>query len=224
MCSRSTNLRLTNTPQSHVFSFTIYHDVCFCWKSVISTSAGSFLRGSPARMCLYLHPQLSSFRAPTLWFINLIVATAIFNTLFWVYANFFHEKTDKTRKWPPSVIRRAKHFKCLGKYKQCQRLPTSVFGGKEREGEQVYVQSFFVFSRTSVWFTYRSSLQLIFNNMVPEEKRNLPWWVLRVATTMLLRYVMIQYNCSYNSSCGVFSSFRYCKHCFTESVSRIRAL
>ena len=46
---------------------------------------------------------------------------AIFNTLFWVYVNFFHEKTNKTRKtlevrhfrmirkWPPTVTRRAKH-------------------------------------------------------------------------------------------------------------------
>ena len=40
----------------------------------------------------------------------------IFNTLFWVYANLFHEKTDKTRKyskirkWPPTFTRRAKHY------------------------------------------------------------------------------------------------------------------
>ena len=40
---------------------------------------------------------------------------AILNTLFWVYANLFHEKTDKTRKsppfsYPPKVTRRAKHY------------------------------------------------------------------------------------------------------------------
>ena len=29
---------------------------------------------------------------------------AIFNTLFWVYANLFHEKTDKTRKYSKSAI------------------------------------------------------------------------------------------------------------------------
>ena len=29
---------------------------------------------------------------------------AIFNTLFWVYANCFHEKTDKTRKYSKSAI------------------------------------------------------------------------------------------------------------------------
>ena len=29
---------------------------------------------------------------------------AIFNTLFWVYANLFHEKTDKTREYSKSVI------------------------------------------------------------------------------------------------------------------------
>ena len=29
---------------------------------------------------------------------------AIFNTLFWVYVNFFHEKTDKTRKYSKSAI------------------------------------------------------------------------------------------------------------------------
>ena len=38
-------------------------------------------------LCLYLHPaaQISSFRTPMLWFSLL----TIFNTLFWVYANFF---------------------------------------------------------------------------------------------------------------------------------------
>ena len=46
--------------------------------------------------------QLSSFRAPTLWFIDPTVATC--NTLFWVYANFFHEKMDKTRKYSKSAI------------------------------------------------------------------------------------------------------------------------
>ena len=40
--------------------------------------------------CVYIYSRhLSSFRAPALWFIDLTVATAIFNTLFRVYVNFF---------------------------------------------------------------------------------------------------------------------------------------
>ena len=54
---------------------------------------------------VYIYIQhLSSFRAPTLWFINRIVATTIFNTLFQVYANFFHKKMDKTGKYTKSTI------------------------------------------------------------------------------------------------------------------------
>ena len=43
-------------------------------------------------------------RAPTLWFIDVTVAIAIFKTLFWVYADFFHEKMDTTRKYSKSGI------------------------------------------------------------------------------------------------------------------------
>ena len=51
---------------------------------------------------IYIQP-LSSFRAPMLWFINLLLL-AIFNTLFWVYANFFHRKTEKTWRYSKSTI------------------------------------------------------------------------------------------------------------------------
>ena len=44
--------------------------------------------------------QLSSFRVPRLWLLLL----AIYNTLFWVYVNSFHEKTDKTRKYSKFAI------------------------------------------------------------------------------------------------------------------------
>ena len=52
-----------------------------------------------ARLCLYLHPfqQLSSFRAPTLWFIDLTVATCYIQNTFLSLYQFFHEKMDKTR-------------------------------------------------------------------------------------------------------------------------------
>ena len=47
--------------------------------------------------------QPSSFRTPTLWFINLTVT--ILNTLFRIYANYcFHEETDKTRKYSKFTI------------------------------------------------------------------------------------------------------------------------
>ena len=66
---------------------------------------------------------------PTLWFIDPTVAIlAIFNTLFWIYGNFSHEKMDKTRKcsktfsyktkWPPTVTRRAKHQYWEGFFKE----------------------------------------------------------------------------------------------------------
>ena len=62
------------------------------------------------RASFYVHiRQLSSFKAPTLWFIDLTVATyhmhlqCTFLSL-WVYANFFHEETDKTRKYLKSAI------------------------------------------------------------------------------------------------------------------------
>ena len=58
--------------------------------------------------------------APTLWFIDLIVATCHIQYIFLSLCKFFHEKTDKTKilevrhfrliqKWPPTVTRRAKH-------------------------------------------------------------------------------------------------------------------
>ena len=53
-------------------------------------------------ICVYIYiQQLSScgfYRSD--WLLLL----AIFNTLFWVYAHFFHEKMDKTQKYLQSVI------------------------------------------------------------------------------------------------------------------------
>ena len=60
----------------------------------------------------------SSFRAPTLWFIDLAVATCHIQYTFCVYAIFifFGVKTDKTskficitQKWPPTVTRHTEH-------------------------------------------------------------------------------------------------------------------
>ena len=78
--------------------------------------------------CVYVYiQQLSSFRAPTLWFIDLTVATCHIkiDTLSWVNANFFHKKMDKTRKYSKSTAdgyyahkafnteRVFKYFECL---------------------------------------------------------------------------------------------------------------
>ena len=46
--------------------------------------------------------QLSFFRAPMLWFIDLTVATYHIQYTFLSLGQFFHEKTDKTRKFSKS--------------------------------------------------------------------------------------------------------------------------
>ena len=47
-------------------------------------------------VCVYIIRQLSSLRAPTLWFIDLTTwLLTIFNTLFWLYTNFFRRKRTK---------------------------------------------------------------------------------------------------------------------------------
>ena len=76
--------------------------ICFLRRLVDSLSINVL------HACVYIYiRQLSSFRAATLWFIDLTVAIlAIFNALFVVYANFFHVKTDKIRKYSKSAIRR----------------------------------------------------------------------------------------------------------------------
>ena len=49
------------------------------------------------RTCVYIYNwQLSSFRAPMLWFVNLTVATCHTQYIFLSLCQFFHEKTDKT--------------------------------------------------------------------------------------------------------------------------------
>ena len=58
-----------------------------CAPVFIFTSGSSTLLGRP---CCGLSIRLSLL--------------AIFNTLFWVYANYFHKKTDKTRKYSKSAI------------------------------------------------------------------------------------------------------------------------
>ena len=58
-----------------------------CTPVFIFTSGSSALLGHP---CCGLSIWLS--------------LPAIFNTLFWVYANFFHKKTDKTRQYSKSAI------------------------------------------------------------------------------------------------------------------------
>ena len=55
--------------------------------------------------CVYIYiRQLSYFRAPTLWFIDLTVATCHIQYTFLSLCQFFHEKTDKIRKYSKSAI------------------------------------------------------------------------------------------------------------------------
>ena len=62
------------------------------------------INAAQLRACVYIYNrQFNSFRAPTLWFIDLLLL-ATFNTLFWVYVSCFHEKTDKTQKYSMSAI------------------------------------------------------------------------------------------------------------------------
>ena len=56
-----------------------------------------------ARVYIYIR-QLSSFRAPTLWFIDLTVATCHTQYTFLSLCQFFQEKTDKTGNTQKSAI------------------------------------------------------------------------------------------------------------------------
>ena len=58
-----------------------------------------------ACVCIYIR-QLDSFRAPTLWFIDLTVATCHIQYTFLSLCQLFcfHEKTNKTRKYSKSAI------------------------------------------------------------------------------------------------------------------------
>ena len=60
-----------------------------------------------AQVCVYIYIQrLSSFSASTLWFSDLTVATCHIQIirLSEFNAHFYHEKTDKTRKYSKSAI------------------------------------------------------------------------------------------------------------------------
>ena len=57
---------------------------------------GMSFKKLPQHTCNYIYIwQLSSFRAPTLWFINLTVTTCHIQYTFLIYAKHFHKKTDK---------------------------------------------------------------------------------------------------------------------------------
>ena len=68
--------------------------------TTLTTPLVSLKRLNALRACVYIYiRQLISFRAPTLWFIDLTVATCHIQYTFLSYGrHFFHEKTDKTRK------------------------------------------------------------------------------------------------------------------------------
>ena len=54
------------------------------------------------RACVYIYTW--QLRAPRCGLSIWLSSLARFNTLFWVYVNYFHEKTDKTRKYSKSAI------------------------------------------------------------------------------------------------------------------------
>ena len=87
-----------------------------------TTPLRGFLSVNALRACVYIYMrQLSSFRAPTLWFIALTVATCHIQYTFLSLCPFFARENGQntkilevrhfgmTRKWPPIVIRCAKH-------------------------------------------------------------------------------------------------------------------
>ena len=79
--------------------FFVYDAICWGTQSIQELS----LSINALRAWIYIHIwQLSSFRATTLWFIDLTVATCHIQYAF--LTKFFHEKTDKTRKYSKSAI------------------------------------------------------------------------------------------------------------------------
>ena len=55
--------------------------------------------------CVYIHIwHLSSFRVPTLWFIDLTVATWHIQYTSELMLIFFHKKMDKTRKYSSAIF------------------------------------------------------------------------------------------------------------------------
>ena len=87
------------TAISSIFWFPCCHSPAFLAVSRSSLSINAL------RACVYIYiRQLSSFRAPTLWFIDLTVATCHIQYTFLSLCQFFHEKSDKTRKYSKSVI------------------------------------------------------------------------------------------------------------------------
>ena len=81
--------------------------------------------------CVYIYnQQLRSFRAPTLWFMDLTVATCHIQYMFLSLCEFFSQENRQNTKilevchfciiwkWPQLVIRRAKHWYKGGFFKQ----------------------------------------------------------------------------------------------------------
>ena len=80
-------------------------------RSDISFSVNYALKSNLSRYndlhaCVYIYiRQLSSFRASTLWFIDLTVVTCLIKIhLFWVYANCFSWENHNTWKYLKSAI------------------------------------------------------------------------------------------------------------------------
>ena len=74
--------------------------ICYLWEFVKKLSHYTVLCGP---VYIYIR-QISSFRAPTLWFIDLIVTTCHIQYTFLSWFQFFYEKTGKTRKYSKSAI------------------------------------------------------------------------------------------------------------------------
>ena len=86
------------------------------------TTQRSSLGINALRACVYIYiRQLSSFRATTLWFIDLAVATCYIQYTFLSLCQFLSRENGQNtkilevhhfrmiRKWPPTVTGRAKH-------------------------------------------------------------------------------------------------------------------
>ena len=95
-----------------ILNFTRSHAVTSTNMTRIETISGSlkcvkrsFLTVNNLLACVYIYIcQLSSFRAPTLWLIDLTVATCHIQYTFLSLCQFFHEKMDKTLKYSKSAI------------------------------------------------------------------------------------------------------------------------
>ena len=108
------NIEILASNPNHVIGMS---DLVDLW--VIKEALG--INALRACVSIYIR-QLSSLRAPTLWLIDLTVATCHIKDTFLSFCQFFSRENGQNtkilevrhfhmkRKWPPTVTRRAKHW------------------------------------------------------------------------------------------------------------------